>query len=383
MRPPRSPRTVPTTDLPFVVDQAPATPTDLAVAPAMSNSPWVTSVVDPELSAVLTDPGTSGSVTGVFEVRQQGTETLVASGADEVESGARAVFTVPPEGPEALHPGDTYEFRVGTQDSVAQSQDPPVTDWSGWVSFTVAEDARVSVPLQLAEPLVVWESGPDLTWTPYRDPSSDPSDDLVEYQIFRSCVSLPSAGCENPVDSYQQAPTSGLDQVGTVRPGDTSFRDRTATSSSPTETATYRYWVVARTEADVKVNANGATASNPRVVSTTRTGRVRRVFIGDLPDATISNATGKRDTPIPGVLQAGNDHPDAGVQRALLAFDVSVIDPGMRLTQASVQVTQSPRVWDCREHCSLPGHRPRFGGGRGHLEPGLGDRVLGHTEWWR
>ena len=212
------------TELPFVVDQAPATPTDLAVSPATQTSPWVTSVVDPEFSATLTDPGTSDSVTGVFEVRRQG-ETAVVTGEDEVASGQRAVFALSED--EALTPGAAYEFRVGSQDPVAQSQEPPVTEWSGWVSFTVTPDASIATPLQLAEPLTVWDNGPDLTWTPYREDPDVEGDELVQYQIFRACQTLPAGGCPNPVTSYA-ALKDNVDPIATLDPGTTEFSDRTA-----------------------------------------------------------------------------------------------------------------------------------------------------------
>lgn len=330
----------PSQTLKFKVDQAPTAPTDLKVDPATTSSPWVTPVIDPQLSAVIADPGSTVPVKAVFEMQKQGGTTYEV-GADEVDPGGRAGYTVPPDGPDglgALVPGATYEFRVGAQDELAQGQTTPPTVWSGWVAFTVAQNAHTSVPLQLAEPLTVWHSGPDLSWTPYRD-SSSTSDDLAEYQIFRSCVTLPDNQCTNPVSTYQQANTPGLVLVDAVPPGTLDFRDREALPSSLTSLATYRYWIVARTKDDKEHNRNGATASNSRDVETPRQGRVRRIFTGDLPDTTLNKAD--PDAKFPDVLQAGNDVTGGGRQRALLGFDVSVIEPGMRITQASVETTQA------------------------------------------
>jgi len=127
--------------------------------------------------------------------------------------------------------------------------------------------------------------------------------------------------------------------VGHLTPGNLAFDDRGAVSSAPTEAASYRYWIVARTEDDMQNNRNGAQASNARDVVIPRTGRVRRIFTGAVPQATLSKA--QPTTVIADVLRAGNNHPTKGVERALLDFDVTVIKPGMRITQATVQVTQS------------------------------------------
>lgn len=333
----------PSVQLPFRVDQTPTAPTQLAVDPVSATTPLLTTpVVDPELSAIVTDPGSTGTVTARFELREVlaggGFGPVVDLGADDVDSGGRAAVTVPPEGPDSLTPGKTYEFRVGAQDGVDQAQTPPATTWSAsWAKFRVDTGAQVSVPLQLAEPLTVWHNGPDISWTPYRDPSSAPGDDLKKYQIFRGCRTLPSGGCTNPVEDYQQADTAGLEEIAVLEPGQTDFHDRTAIPSSPTEAATYRYWVVAQTVDEEQLNKNGALASNGRDVTTPRQGRVRRILNQGVADGTISK---KRPTVANAdVLQAGNDvHATDGVQRALLDFDVSVINPGMRVTSASIQV---------------------------------------------
>jgi len=159
----------PLVQLPFRVDQAPQAPNQLQVDPMSQASPLTTPAVDPVLSAVVTDPGAAEPVTALFEVREQGTTQVLQSGSDQVDSGTRAAYVVSPDDPAALAPGHTYEFRVGSQDATDQGQAPQTTTWSGWVAVKVADDARVSVPLQLAEPTVVWDrTGPDLDRLPQR-----------------------------------------------------------------------------------------------------------------------------------------------------------------------------------------------------------------------
>ena len=87
---------------------------------------------------------------------------------------------------EALQPGTTYEFRVGSQDAVnAAESGGAKVNWSGWVEVTVAKDAHVSRPLTLEEPLTIWDTGADLTWTAYRDPATGLSEGLNGYAVYR------------------------------------------------------------------------------------------------------------------------------------------------------------------------------------------------------
>jgi RHS repeat-associated protein len=305
-------------ELPFKVDVAPAI-TDPKVDPSTSGT---TSVVDPELSALVTDP--SGPLTARFEIQDTTAGTPVKQlESDDVDSGDRATITVSPDGPDALVPGHSYKFRVGAEDSVGASLSPAQTIWTDWATFTVSQDAQQLLPLQLAEATTVWAEGADLSWTPYRDPSSAPEDDLTAYHVYR-CVAVGSGECAALVP---QVP------IAVVQSDVLEFRDRTATPSSSAGTSSYRYWIVAVT-ADSANNKE----SNARVTDMPLNGRVRRVFLGDLPDATISSA--QPDTNFKGTLRAGKGDPTYGEQRALLDFDLSVINPGMEVTKASFEATR-------------------------------------------
>ena len=161
----------------------------------------VSTSLNPDLTAVVADPD-SESVDARFEVRKQGTTQVLTSGSDLVTSGETARFTVEPG---VLEDGVTYEFRVTAADAASLTASP-------WKAFTVKVDTSApGSALRLAEPLVVWDQGPDLVWTHYKDPSSGEGDDLVEYQVFRGCVTLPGTeGCETSVGpEFNTAPNSG------------------------------------------------------------------------------------------------------------------------------------------------------------------------------
>lgn len=332
-------------------DRPPAAPSQLSLYPCEGDcASLVSTSLNPDLTAVVTDPD-SESVDAQFDVREKGKTEILTSGSDLVTSGDTARFTIEPG---ILKDGGSYQFQVTAKD--AQSQTPTPT----WTDFTVRVDTGApGSSLRLAEPLVVWDQGPELTWTHYKDPSGAEGDDLVEYQVFRGCTSLPgTTGCAMPVGpDYSTAPNSGLELVGTVDRDLTKWTDESAQPSAADKAATYHYWVGARTRDDVAHSRVAQVASASQQVTTPRQGRVRRIFTGDpadpatvLDDVTISNAptqlTASLETPedaggtVGKWIQVGNSHPTYGLERALLAFDLDAIDPGLTVTDARLELNQ-------------------------------------------
>jgi RHS repeat-associated protein len=333
------------------------TVTGLSVDPCVKTSstcstPLVADSTTPDLLATVSDTE-SATVTADFELRRSGTTTVIASGSDSVSSGQVAHFSVPPapDGSEAnlLDPGGSYEFRVAADDGNYQV-------WSGWTTFTVSQSPDAATALTLAEPLTIFDTGAVLSWTRYLDPSNAQSDDLVEYQVFRGCVALPSSGCASPVGSAFPAGGTGLTLVGTVDKDLLAFTDTSAVASSATEPATYRYWIGARTQDDVANKRNAQVATNSWQTTMPRQGRVRRILTA-LDGSTLHN--GYDDTTLsqtspttvlsqpkdgagsPGAyIQAGSANPNYGNERSVLDFDTSAIIPGLAITDAHLDLKQ-------------------------------------------
>ena len=319
-------------------------------------SSLVAASANPDLTAVVADPD-SQTIDARFEVREPGATDLVASGSDLVESGQTARFAIPGG---ALRDGATYEFRVAAVDATS-------TIWSSWTSFTVRVDPEdPATALRLAEPLVIYDTGAELKWTAYRDPSGSSADDLVEYQVYRGCVTLPDGSCTQPViedfsgSASGSGPQAGLVLAGTVAKDQRTWTDESATASSATADASYRYWVAARTQDDVDHHRPAQVATNSWLVTTPRTGRVRRILAGlgpssqppdqsdGIADTTISQAQpdGVFGEPKNGSgtsgpwIQVGTGHPDYGVERALLWFDTGAIEAGLTVTAAHLELQQ-------------------------------------------
>ncbi|TCC03977.1 DNRLRE domain-containing protein [Kribbella soli] len=201
----------------------------------------------------------------------------------------------------------------------------------------------------LNPPSTINASGAELSWNKYIDPTPADDDDLVEYQIFRGCRTLPADGCTTPVGDYFSTTSPGaLELVGTVAPDVTSFTDATAKPSTLDGTlpdpATYSYWVVARTVGDG--TSNGKAASNVQTVTMPREGRILQSFGGDISDTTLSKtkATENVSRPDGGTgntrywVQVGNNHPTYGVERGVFKFDTSTIKQGTKVTDARVDL---------------------------------------------
>jgi RHS repeat-associated protein len=202
----------------------------------------------------------------------------------------------------------------------------------------------------LNAPSTINASGPELTWSAYVDPTTSESDNLVEYQIFRGCRTLPGGKCSNPVGEYfTTSDPAGLELVGTVAPpanttAAVSWTDESAKPSTATDPATYNYWVVARTVGDGA--QNGRAASNVQTVTTPREGRIMRSFSGDISDTTLSAAQPDSilSRPDQGTsttrywMQVGNNHPTYGDERAVFKFDTAAVKQGTKVTDARVEL---------------------------------------------
>ena len=269
-------------------DASPDQPSSFSIFPcdtSCSAEPWGTSSLLPDLQAKVTDPD-SPTLTAVFTV-QDAAGAAVATGSDVVNSGDIATYSFPADQP--LSPGKTYKFTVTAKDATSSTV-------SGWHTFTTAADASTAA-LALAEPLTLHGTGAALRWTPYRNTGDDPDLTLAEYQVFRGPTT---------VASYTPGNTS-LKLAGTVPADQTTFTDTTAAPA-----AAYRYWVVARTDADVKLNrdaqAGPGVNSNSRDVTLPATGQTTQILIGTTPakagdpitdvrDATISSKTPTTSSP--------------------------------------------------------------------------------------
>lgn len=218
-------------------------------------------------------------------------------------------------------------------------------------------------------PTTVHADGPELSWSQATDITYSENDDVVEYQIFRGCVSLPQAACTTPVGedfTTEYARNGALELVGTVPADTTAFRDDTAVASTATEKATYRYWVVARSVADLRAPSEGGAAEEgrdgtaaaaPQTVEIPREGRIARIFTatrigglgGDLADTTLSAAKPTTNLPNPDEItpgdrtwvQAGNNHWNYGDERAVFGFDTSTIKRRVKVTSTSFELWKS------------------------------------------
>ncbi|MBA3780533.1 MAG: DNRLRE domain-containing protein [Nocardioides sp.] len=221
----------------------------------------------------------------------------------------------------------------GTGTTLAEPEPAAVEDDSA-MKASPPPPVQPAPGMTLAEPETVRSNGAVLRWAAYTDPSSSPSDNLVEYQLFRGCTTLPIPGagnaCTSPVGTQLEASAGSKAVLVGAVPGDVvTWADTSALSSSTEDAATYRYWVVARTVADVAQGRNGAAASAGVTVTTPLEGRTRQILTGDLPDTTIASTS---STPAAaGPLRVGPKQ-----TRALIEFDTSPVPAGSRVLGSQI-----------------------------------------------
>ncbi len=327
------------------------------------NATWDQTVGSPSgawysLGTVRTEPGRTARV----KMQRQGGTTASTPIADAVSWTEY--------GTQTKNPGDRdlwHSFALGSlvQQWVNNSApnygvmvkrvDEAATSVTGGLNYSASEAtyvgetaARPNLVVTYGEPGVtlnapttVHASGPELTWSKYVDPATKDDDDLVEYQIFRGCRELPGGACTAPVGDVFDRDNPNHQLVGTVAPDVLAWTDPDADPS-----ATYNYWVVARTIADTANGKNGRAASNVQTVTTPREGRILRSFSGDISDSTLSAAqpTTVLARPDGGStntrywMQVGNNHPTYGDERAVFEFDTAAIKQGTRVTDARVEL---------------------------------------------
>lgn len=281
----------------------------------------------------------SSPVADALRFVQAGTQTKLARERDTWHS--YAVGNIVQEW--VNNPGSNFGLMVKASNEVAGSGGPRYEASEDAYGGETANRPRLLIQydtpsVDLTSPTTLRPTGAELSWGDYIDPSPADGDDLVDFAIYRGCVSLPGGACTSPAPEYFNASNpSGVEQIGIVPKDVQSFVDTSATASTPTETASFRYWVVARTKDGT------LSPSTSQFVQTPRPGRVARVLTGDISDSTIANATAYQSTNIPAAdgynwLMAGNNHPSYGDSRALLAFDTGAIPTGATVLDSELQL---------------------------------------------
>ncbi|MFF0204374.1 DNRLRE domain-containing protein [Streptomyces sp. NPDC005017] len=182
--------------------------------------------------------------------------------------------------------------------------------------------------VELEAPTTIHDTGAELKWSAYADPSAATGDDIVEYQVHRSV--------------YQTFTPSAATLVSPVSKSLTQYTDTSATptaadSADPFGRA-YYYQVAVKT-ADGQV-----TGAPAQLVRLPKAGRTTKIIEAG-QDTTLSQteSTLPHDTLTDGVAQnwlaVGNNSPTYGDTRALLKFPaLSGIPAGARVLDATMRM---------------------------------------------
>ena len=167
-------------------DKAPAVPTDFTETPCKPDlcadkvpdgTPPAVMSVSPTLSATLADPDTGlADLFGDFQVREVGTTTAIAVGAEQPNATTGVVsFTVPGG---ILNDDGHYEFRVGDRDATS-------TTWSDWTAFDVKLDKIATIPSVTMTPCISGCSSwvTDTTSPTFTAVSDDADDSEITYHF--------------------------------------------------------------------------------------------------------------------------------------------------------------------------------------------------------
>nr|WP_079001422.1 DNRLRE domain-containing protein [Streptomyces sp. AS58] len=182
--------------------------------------------------------------------------------------------------------------------------------------------------VELEAPTTIHDTGAELKWSAYTDPSTATGDDIVEYQVHRSI--------------YQTFTPSAATLVSPVAKTVTSYTDTSATptaadSADPFGRA-YYYTVAVKT-------ADGQVVGAPtQLVRLPKAGRTTKIVEAG-QDTTLSQteSTTPHDTLTDGVAQkwltVGNNSPTYGTTRALLKFPaLSSIPTSARVLDATLRM---------------------------------------------
>ncbi|WP_328906790.1 golvesin C-terminal-like domain-containing protein [Streptomyces sp. NBC_00234] len=182
--------------------------------------------------------------------------------------------------------------------------------------------------VDLAAPTTIHDTGAELNWSTYVDPSvANTDDDLVEYQVHRSI--------------NQTFTPSAATMVAPVAPGTTSFTDTTAVPTKAQDADPFGrayYYMIA-----VKTKDRQVLPAQTQLVRLPKAGRTTKVLEASA-DTTLSSAEPAlaHDTLTEGGPQtwisAGNNSLTYGDTRALLKFPALGIPATARVLDATVRL---------------------------------------------
>ncbi|MGW4229846.1 golvesin C-terminal-like domain-containing protein [Streptomyces sp. NPDC004980] len=182
--------------------------------------------------------------------------------------------------------------------------------------------------VDLAAPTTIHDTGAELNWSAYEDPSAaNTDDDLVEYQVHRSI--------------NQTFTPSAATMVSPIAPDTTSFTDTTAVPTKADDADPFGrayYYMIA-----VKTNDRQVIGAQTQLVRLPKAGRTTKVLEASA-DTTLSSAEPSlaHDTLTEGVAQnwisAGNNSLTYGNTRTLLKFPQLGIPATARVLDATVRL---------------------------------------------
>ncbi|MFJ5772708.1 DNRLRE domain-containing protein [Streptomyces sp. NPDC093094] len=199
--------------------------------------------------------------------------------------------------------------------------------------------------VELDAPTTIHDTGAELNWSAYTDPSASAGDDIVEYQVHRSV--------------YQTFTPSAATLVAPVSRSATTYTDTSATPTAADSADPFGrayYYMVAVKTADGQV-----TGAPTQLVRLPKAGRTTKI-VEAAQDTTLSQAesTTPHDTIVDGVAQkwltVGNNSPTYGTTRAALKFPslagvpagARVLDATMRLWGTQTTTENTGAVYELR-----------------------------------
>ncbi|NUP15658.1 MAG: DNRLRE domain-containing protein [Streptomyces sp.] len=198
--------------------------------------------------------------------------------------------------------------------------------------------------VELEAPTTIHDTGAELKWSAYTDPSTAAGDNIVEYQVHRSV--------------YQTFTPSAATLVAPVSKSQTSYTDTSATptaADSADEFGRAYYYMVAVRTADGQVSG-----APTQLVRLPKAGRTTKI-VEAAQDTTLSQteSTTAHDTLTDGIAQkwlgVGNNSPTYGTTRALLKFpaldiptSARVLDATMRLWGTQTTTENTGAVYEMR-----------------------------------
>ncbi|MFE6281679.1 DNRLRE domain-containing protein [Streptomyces sp. NPDC057877] len=181
--------------------------------------------------------------------------------------------------------------------------------------------------VELDPPTTIHDTGAELKWSGYADPSTATGDDIAEYQVHRSV--------------FQTFTPSAATLVAPVPDGTTSYTDTSATPTAADSSDPFGrayYYMVA-----VKTKDGRVTPAPTQLVRLPKAGRTTKV-VEAAQDTTLSSteSTTPHDTLTDGVpqnwLTVGNNSTTYGTTRAALKFPALGIPASARVMDATLRL---------------------------------------------